>query len=45
MWLPVQRSAARAELYAVWQALRHACPLVRIHVGCASVLAGIAAGR
>ena len=43
--MAVQRRIARAELCAVWQALVHSCPPVRIHVDCNLVLHGIAYGR
>jgi hypothetical protein len=43
--LPVQRTIARAELYAVRQALRHCLPPIRVHVDCMLILRGVANGR
>jgi hypothetical protein len=43
--LPVQRTIARAELYAVWKVLVNCIPPVRLHVDCGIVVDGIAKGR
>jgi hypothetical protein len=43
--LPVQRTIARAELYAVWKVLVNCVPPVRLHVDCGMVVDGVAKGR
>jgi ribonuclease HI len=43
--LPVQRTIARAELYAVWKVLQNCMPPVRLHVDCGLVVDGILKGR
>ena len=43
--LPVQRTIARAELFAVRQALRHCLPPLRVHVDCMLILRGVSNGR
>jgi hypothetical protein len=43
--LPVQRTIARAELYAVWKVLVHSVPPIRLHVDCGLVVDGVAKGR